>query len=500
MLKTEILSTFEKNTSPMKKHIFFLALMIPNFFPIFGQTFVKTITGPSQWPTSAVISKDGKTLYVGCYDKHIWVFDISEGRPTDTLVFHEAAVTTLDISSQGLLASAGWDKQIAIWKGKAKNPLLTMKGHKDKINSIKFSPDGNYLGSVGDDGTLIIWDVTTGGIIKEIAAHKDPVTSLCFSSNGKIIATAGWDKTIRFWNVATGEMISEFRGHKNSINHIQYSSNEQYIVSCSDDNSMIVWETATGKIFKKYDFYTEPVTQAQFISNDNQLISTDQKGELKIYNTNNHQLLVVREDHKGKTTAIAWHPDNGILITCGEDLKINIWDLSEYNHYECLKKKIGTIETYKRPKEEFESTEQYEARLKGYEIKKTALVEECKKDAQIEKQALEKMRIDKEAQAYSWVTLNFTGIGNYDADNTELPVMIGNQTYILKIAPAEAKSLKENWQKAKIKAVRKDIGGGMFLLYNLEMTHPVSGKGYKFGNQITANDDPAFKIFIEKKK
>lgn len=484
----------------MKRIILFLIIALQTGLIVHSQVFIKNLRGPSQWPTSAAISNDGSKLYVGSYDRNIWVFSLVTGEVTDTLRYHSGAVTSLAISTRGMLASGSWDMHIALWEKDKKQPIFMLSGHKEKVNSVQFSPDGKILGSVGDDGNLIIWDVITGGIIKTISAHSEPATSLCFRSDGKVIATGSWDKTVRLWNVTTGELMTEFKGHTNSVNHVMFSKNDRFLVSSSDDNSMIVWETLSNTAYKKFDFYRKPVSQAIFINNDNQLLSIDQQGELKIYNMNNHQLLVVKSAHTGKIRGMAWYPEQGLLVTVGEDLNISQWDMSEYTYYECLKKKTPGIDYLKKPKGEFETTEQYEARMKNYETRKLSLVDECRKDAMIEKQALEKMRLEKEAEAFSWSTVPLTNIGTYDADNEDYPVMIGQQTYILKMTPEEARLFKENWQKARIKAVRKDLGSGAFIYYNLEMEHPVSKKKYLFGEQISAVSDPAYKVFSEKKR
>jgi WD40 repeat protein len=484
----------------MKKHNFILLFLFFIPFVVNSQVFVKTLKGPSQWATSAAFSKDGKKLYVGCYDKLVWVFDLASSKVSDTLKFHSGAVTTIDVSASGLIASAGWDKQIALWEEGKKQPLFVLNGHQDKINYIKFSPDGKQLASVGDDGKLILWDAVTGGIIKQIEAHKDPATSLCYRSDGNIVATTSWDKTIKLWSVASGELIAELKGHRNSTNSVQFSENNKFIVSGSDDNSMIVWETDSNRIFKKFDFYKKPVAQAFFINNDNQLISVDHQGEIKVYNTNNHQMLSVKNAHTGKINAYVWSPAMSLLVTVGIDLSIHLWDMSEYTFYECLKKKTPALESLKKAKGEFETTDQYEKRLADYDKRKLLLVEECKKEAILEQRALEQMKLEKDAEAYSWVNINLTSIGAYNADAAEYPVTIGSKTYMITMQMEDAKTFKDNWQKAKVRAVRKDLGNNVFEYYNLEMEHPISKTKFMFGEYLTARIDPAFKIFMEKQQ
>ncbi len=466
----------------------------------FSQVFVKTLKGPQQWPTSAVFSNDGKQIYIGSYDRLVWVFDIATGKVSDTLKFHDGAITTIDLSANNVIATGSWDKQIALWQKGKKEPDFVLIGHLDKVNNVKFSPDGKFLASAGDDGLLIIWDVATGGIVKKINAHHDPVTSLCYKSDGSVIATTSWDKTVKLWSVSSGEMIAELKGHRNSTNSVSYSANDKFIVSTSDDNSMIIWETDSNRIFKKFDFYKKPVSNAAFINQDNQLISIDHQGEIKIYNNLNHQLLVVKPAHKSKIMNFAWLPAFALFATIGEDLSIHIWDMSEYTYYECMKKKTPQLEELKKPKGEFETTEQYERRIADYDKRKALLIDECKKEALLEQQAAEMMKLEEAANAYSWVNITLSGIGTYNADKVEYPVIIGNQTFFVTMQLEDAKLFKDNWQKAKVRALRKDLGGGVFEYYNLEMEHPVTKTRYMFGEYLTARSDPAFKIFMDKQK
>jgi WD40 repeat protein len=439
----------------MKKVFYFLFLSLFISISAKTQVFIKTIKGPEQMPTSCAFSADGKKIYVGSYDKLIWVYDLATGKVSDTIKFHDGPVTTLDVSSKGLMASSGWDKQVAVWESGSRQPKFVMKGHIDKVNCVKFSADGAILASGSDDGKVIFWDVITGGKIKEIQAHKDPVTYVGWRSDGNVIATTSWDKKVKLWSVQTGELIAELTGHRNVTNFVVYSNSDKFFISTSDDNSMILWETDSNKVFKKFEFYKKPVAGALFINNDQQIISFDHEGEIKIYNNKNHQMLSLKQAHSGKIVSFAWSPSMALMATLGVDKNIHLWDLSEYTHFECLKTKLPSIEFMKKPKDEFETTEQYERRLADYDKRKIALVEECKKDIVLEQQALEKMKLEKEAEAYSYVTVSFTGIGVYNADKVEYPVMIGKQTFYITMQLEDAKSFKENWQKAKVKSCKK---------------------------------------------
>jgi len=47
--------------------------------------------------------------------------------------------------------------------------VLTLKGHRNKIQSVVFSPDGDKIVSGSGDRTIKIWDLSDPGLIKSSA-------------------------------------------------------------------------------------------------------------------------------------------------------------------------------------------------------------------------------------------------------------------------------------------------------------------------------------------
>lgn len=86
-------------------------------------------------------------------------------------------VTTLDFSPGKRFLASGQSSnkkispKIVIWDYKEKKKLHTLKGHKRRIDSITWFPDGNRLVSGGKDQTIIIWDVNRGKKIKSFEGY-----------------------------------------------------------------------------------------------------------------------------------------------------------------------------------------------------------------------------------------------------------------------------------------------------------------------------------------
>ena len=58
--------------------------------------------------------------------------------------------------------------------------LKELKGHTERVNSVKFSSDGMRIVSGSDDNSVRVWDVVTGVELKELKGHTEHVNSVTF--------------------------------------------------------------------------------------------------------------------------------------------------------------------------------------------------------------------------------------------------------------------------------------------------------------------------------
>ena len=79
--------------------------------------------------------------------------------------------------------------------------------HKDAVNSIAFSPDGQLLASGSKDGTIVLWNPLTGKKIRSLTGHNDSVYSVAFSTDGRMLASVSEDGKIILWNPETGVIL-----------------------------------------------------------------------------------------------------------------------------------------------------------------------------------------------------------------------------------------------------------------------------------------------------
>jgi WD40 repeat protein/serine/threonine protein kinase len=130
--------------------------------------------------------------------------------------------------------------------------VARLRAHDDRIESIRFSDDGEQLVSTSDDYTLKLWNVTTQTLTKTLRGHGGWVTDAKFMADkpGRILSISR-DGTIRTWDASTyvGDLAMltrtaavsaparESQAHADEIWSARFDPSGQRIVSASRDHT-----------------------------------------------------------------------------------------------------------------------------------------------------------------------------------------------------------------------------------------------------------------------
>jgi WD40 repeat protein len=106
------------------------------------------------------------------------------------------------------------------------------------LNSVTFSPDGQFVLGGSDDGVARVWNANTGQRLLTLRGHTARVYSSRFSSDGRFIATASADRTARIWDAFTGRALTVVRGHTDDVLSAEFSPQNKYVLTASKDGTV----------------------------------------------------------------------------------------------------------------------------------------------------------------------------------------------------------------------------------------------------------------------
>lgn len=186
------------------------------------------------------ISTDGKLLISGSADKNIKIWGLDFGDLHKSLFAHNNMVTSVKfVPKTHCFFSAGKDLLIKYWDGNKFEKILTLKGHQEEISSLAVSSSG-LLASCGIDQSIRIWEETNEELILEEEQEKE----LREMFDRDLIQI----NRNNFNNSKENSFFKDISGQKTSLISIKTKNSGEKICLALD---MITWELKRKKKYIK---------------------------------------------------------------------------------------------------------------------------------------------------------------------------------------------------------------------------------------------------------
>jgi WD40 repeat protein len=136
----------------------------------------------------------GEFFAVGCQDSSVHFWKITTGEDSQ-MSGYARKIRELAWHPKGRWLAVGGGMEVTLWDFSGKGPQGSTPrqffAHKDFINVLAFSPDGQWLVSGGEDGFVLVWP--SEGSDLPVAGYKmpDPVTHVAWHPDGQRFAVGG---------------------------------------------------------------------------------------------------------------------------------------------------------------------------------------------------------------------------------------------------------------------------------------------------------------------
>ncbi|KAJ2520966.1 hypothetical protein H4217_001703 [Coemansia sp. RSA 1939] len=163
-------------------------LTVRAWAPLGSNSRPSTIGSHLDYVKALAYSEHRQMVISGGLDRKIKLWDIGEGRPSDSPIYAlqelgdastSLSVYALACNPQGTLVVSGSpEKFIRIWDTRAAKQLTTLSGHTDHIRSVLLSTDSELVLSGSSDTTVKLWSMRMRRCLSTYSHHSNSVWSL----------------------------------------------------------------------------------------------------------------------------------------------------------------------------------------------------------------------------------------------------------------------------------------------------------------------------------
>ncbi|MFM8892006.1 MAG: WD40 repeat domain-containing protein, partial [Planctomycetia bacterium] len=227
----------------------------------------------------------------------------------------QPVVTALDFSPDGkLLAVTGFHEVLVFdveslraagAAATAPAPKLRLVGLSERVERVRFSPDGTRLAVTGGNparmGEVQVWNVADGALLVSQPVSFDTVYGGAWSPDGTLVSFGCTDNSLRAIEAATGRQVLFQGAHEDWVLDTVFAPKGGHVISLGRDMSVKLTELATQRFVDNITSITPGALRGGLMAVDRHptlehVVAAGADGTPRAYRIHRHATRVIGDD------------------------------------------------------------------------------------------------------------------------------------------------------------------------------------------------------------
>ena len=249
-----------------------------------------------------------------------------------TYAGHDGALYSLGNSiNPSCFLTAGSDKVVVEWNLNSEEPKSVLARTPGVIYCTCIVPEFGLLLVGTDHGGIHVIDLEKKAEVRYLLAHKTGVFDILWNPFTEEIVAAGGDGILTIWNVHNFHCKATIELGTKKLRGISLCRESGLIAVSRGDNKITTLSSLTHDLIKTWDAHDSAVYAICFDPTGKYLLSGGKDAHLKVWETEDFELVNSIPAHNYAIYSIAYHPGEKLFATASRDKTVKLWNADNFD-------------------------------------------------------------------------------------------------------------------------------------------------------------------------